>query len=462
VALSYDEFLARKRRTAVDAVVNGADAVIHPSLFPFQRDIVRWALRKGRAACFADTGLGKTRIAVEWARLSGQRCLMLAPLAVTHQTIREAARIGVDVIYARHQGEAASTGITITNYERLDRFDPAAFGAVVLDESGILKAFSGVTKKALITAFRQTPWRLCCSATPAPNDIEELCNHADFLGAMSPQEMRSTFFIADSRGEFMRYRLKRHAHSAFYRWLSSWAIAVKRPSDLGYDDGAFLLPGLDILPHFVATDYRPPDRLFALDVRGIGDASAIRWQTLEERVDLVVQLVEAEPAEPWLLWCGLNEEGRALGRRIPGAVVVEGADPPDQKAQALLDFAEGRTRVLVTKAGIAGWGMNFQRCARMAFVGLGYSYELYYQALRRCHRFGQTRRVIAHIVLSEPERDILAAVQQKERQADSWTGGLLSGMREFTRAEIFAGTSAGDAYEPSRPLTLPAWLEGAG
>lgn len=456
---TYADFLATKRRVVHDAGRVVEPEAVHPSLFPFQRAIVCWALRKGRAAIFADTGLGKTRMQVEWARLTGERALILAPLAVAQQTVREAAVLGVEVTYARHQGEA-SDGITISNYERLHRFDPAAFGAVVLDESSILKAFSGVTKKALVAAFTDTPWRLACTATPAPNDLEELCNHADFLGVMKPSEMRSTFFIADSRGEFMRYRLKRHARGAFFRWLSSWAMAVKKPSDLGFEDDGFDLPGLTIQPHFVEADYRPADRLFVDELRGVTEVAAVRKATLEARVARAVELVRAEPDEAWLVWTGLNDEARMVARELPGAVNVEGSDHPDDKAAALLAFVEGPTQVLVTKPSLAGFGMNFQRCARMVFVGLGYSYEQYYQALRRCHRFGQTRPVVAHIVLSDLERPIFSAVLDKERQAAELSGGLLAEVRELERAELYAGTTAGDDYEPRRALSLPAWMQG--
>lgn len=457
----YEAFLAGKRRVVTDHGRQAKASEVHPSLFDFQRDIVLWALRKGRAAIFADTGLGKTRMQVEWARLTGERCLILAPLAVAQQTIREAAELGVAVTYARSKEESPPAGITITNYERLDRFDLSAFGAVVLDESSILKAFSGTIKKALVAGFAETPWRLACTATPAPNDLEELCNHADFLGWMKPSEMRSTFFIADSRGEFMRYRLKRHAHAAFYRWLASWAMAVKLPSDLGYDDGDFRLPGLDVRAHFVNADYCPEGQLFATALHGVSEQAEVRRATMADRVARAVEVVAAEPNEPWLIWCGLNEESRAIAAAIPGAVEVTGSDHPDYKASALLDFAEGRSQVLVTKVGIAGFGMNFQRCARMAFVGLGYSFESYYQALRRCYRFGQTREVVAHVVLSEIERSIFDTILLKERQAAELSGGLLAEVRDYERAELFAGTTSADTYEPREALALPAWMERA-
>ncbi len=458
----YHAFLASKRTVAPSTGIEVALEDIHLQLFDFQKALVQWALKKGKAALFTDTGTGKSRMQAEWARLicelTGGRVLILAPLAVTHQTIAEAAHIGVKVTYCRDQGDVPATGIAISNYERLERFDASAFVGIVLDESSILKAFSGVTKKLLIKTFVNTPYKLCCTATPAPNDLEELCNHADFLGVMKPNEMRSTFFIADSRGEFMRYRLKRHARKAFFRWLASWAMAMKVPSDLGYPDDGFTLPGLQIVGEFVESDYVPPGQLFAIDVRGIGEANAVRRGTLSARVERVASLITQEPDEPWLVWCGLNDEGRELVRLIPGAVVVEGSDTVEEKTTRLLDFAEGRTRVLITKPSIAGFGMNFQICARMAFLGIGYSYEQYYQALRRCYRYGQKRKVVAYVVLGEQEKPIYETVLQKEAEATELSSGLLLEARAYERAELFAGTSAADDYEPRMPIQLPAWL----
>ena len=460
VVVSYADFLAARRRGVVDAgrVVDPAE--LHPSLFDFQVSLTGWACRKGRAALWADTGLGKTRMQVEWARLSGHKALIFAPLAVAQQTVREAASLGVEVAYARHQGEATGR-ITITNYERLDRFDPAAFGAVVLDESSILKAFSGVTKRALVKSFRATPWRLACTATPAPNDIEELCNHADFLGVMTPAEMRSTFFIADSRGAFMKYRLKRHASTPFYRWLSSWATALRLPSDLGFDDQGFVLPPLRIMARWLDVAVAPEGQLFMVGLQGVGEAAKVRRATTPARVAETVRLIEGEPHEQWLVWRGTLEEGRAIGREIPDAVIVEGSQSAEEKAEALLAFAAGDVRVLVTSADIAGFGMNFQRCSRMAFCGLGYSYESYYQAIRRCWRFGQTRPVDCYIVLSEAERPIYDLVVAKEAAAAELAGGLVAETREFTRAELFAGTSAEDDFEPRLPARVPEWMGAA-
>jgi len=463
---TYADFLAAKRPLAFDHGRHIDPGDVHPSLFDFQRDLVVWAVRKGRAALLADTGLGKTRMQLEWARLSGQRTLILAPLAVAEQTIREAAALDLKVTYARHQDQAPGAGITISNYERLGRFDPASFGAVVLDESSILKAFSGVTKKTLVAAFRDTPWRLACTATPAPNDTEELTNHADFLGIMSPAEMRSTFFISADRSRYQSaYRLKRHAEQPFYRWLASWAMAIRKPSDLGYDDDGFDLPPLHVGPLFVETDWKPDGQLFPTGLNGVTERTQVRRATIADRVRLAETLVTslvARPDDQWLVWCGLNEEADELTRRLPGAVQVAGADDPDDKAAVLLDFAEGRTRILVTKPSIAGHGLNLQRCAHMVFVGLGDSYEQYYQAIRRCWRYGQTRTVKAWIVLSEAEKPIYDNVLRKQVQADRLAAGLLRGLVEHERAELFAGTSKSDSYEPRQPLTLPDWLGRSG
>ncbi len=461
VVNEYAAFLASKKFMAPYVGPAVESSAVHPMLFPFQRDLVAWAVRHGRAALFADTGLGKTFMQLEWARLIGaEHTLILAPLAVAHQTIREGARLGIEVRYAKHQGEV-QPGITISNYERLERFDAGAFGAVVLDESSILKSFSGVTKRALIAEFAGTPYRLACSATPAPNDIEELCNHAHFLGVMSPAEMRSTFFIADSRGEFMRYRLKRHAKVPFYRWLASWSMAIKKPSDLGYDDDGFILPPLAIHPVITDTDWRPDGQLFFTHLHGVVERSQVRRVTVEGRVSATAALIQSEPDESWLIWCGLNDEGRQLHKLLPGSVLVEGADDPEEKAAALQAFAAGQTKILISKVSIAGFGMNFQGCARMAFLGLGDSFEMYYQAIRRCWRFGQKRPVDAYVVVSSVERGVYENVLRKERQAVELSTQLIEHAAVYERAELFAGTSAADDFLPVRPLEVPRWLTGS-
>jgi superfamily II DNA or RNA helicase len=458
----YAAFLTTKRHVAPSVGIDVPPERLHPALFDFQRSVVGWALRKGRAALFLDTGLGKTLCQLAWAEHAAERTLILAPLAVARQTVLEGARFDVPVTYARSQAEAderAPTGIAITNYEMLGHFDLSRFGAIVLDESSILANFSGVTKKALVAAARVVPMRLCCTATPAPNDIVELTNHADFLSIMNPREMTTTFFISKgSDQKDGKFRLKSHARAHFFRWLASWAMSVKRPSDIGFEDGAFSLPPLEILPATVETDYVPEGQLFATGLHGVTDRAAVRRGTLADRVARTLEIVRAEPDEPWLIWCGLNDEADAVAAGIEDAVQVRGSDTPERKADTLQAFAEGRIRVLVTKPSIAGFGLNFQRCARMAFVGLGDSYQTYYQSIRRCWRFGQARPVRAWIVLSDLETAIHENVLRKERESAELSRELIANVAAFERREVAGDDAERDPYEPTMPMTLPSWL----
>jgi DNA modification methylase/superfamily II DNA or RNA helicase len=428
---AYADFLESKRLIVPSVGRHVEPRALHEALFPFQRDLTVWALRKGRAAIFADTGLGKTLMQLVWAQHAGARVLILAPLGVARQTVREGQRWSIPVRYCRDHREVVD-GISITNYEMLEHFDAAAFDAVVLDESSILKNFEGKTRTSLIRAFAQTPMRLCCTATPAPNDISELANHAEFLGVMSRAEMLASFFVHDDEG----WRLKGHAREPFYRWLASWGMSLKRPSDLGYSDLGYDLPDLEIIPQIVETDYAPPGQLFATTLKGVTDRMAVRRQTLEDRVARAAELIAAEPDQSWIAWCGLNDEGRALAAAVKDSVLVEGQHSPEDKADALEAFASGQVRVLVTKAKIAGFGLNFQHCARQVFVGLGDSYETYYQAIRRSYRFGQEREVHAHIVLTEPEEAIYANVLRKEREAQTTGAELLRHVASFEKEEI--------------------------
>jgi hypothetical protein len=454
--MEYAEFLGTKALVALPAGRDVAPEAIHPSLFPFQRDMVRYALRKGRAALFEATGLGKTRQQIEFARLSGERALIVAPLGVTRQTIREGQALDVPIVYARSQAEAATDGITITNYERIAGFDPSAFGCVVLDESAILRDFEGKTRSQLIAMFAATPYRLACSATPAPNDVAELANHAEFLGVMTRAEMLASFFVHDDQG----WRLKGHARQPFYRWLASWGMSLKRPSDLGYSDEGYNLPPLVIHPLFVRTDWTPPGQLFPTSLKGIGDRAAVRRDTLADRVQATVNLIQSEPDEPWIAWCGLNDEGREIAARVPDSVLVEGADSPEAKLDALDRFTSGRARVLVTKVSIFGQGLNLQMCGRQVFCGLSDSFDAYHQALRRSWRFGRTEPVHASIVLTEPEEPIYTNVLRKERDFEAMTDELVKHVAEFERAELSTGRRH-DSMPHTAPMHVPAWLKGS-
>lgn len=423
---TYADFLASKVATAQQHGPEVDRRDVHPMLHDWQNDIVRWAVRTGRAAVWADTGLGKTFMQIEWARLSGKRSLIIAPLAVCHQTVREAAKLGVDATYVRHPYQVETPGMYVTNYEMAHHFDPDLFDAVVLDEASILKNYDGKTRTALIAQFRDVRFRLACTATPAPNDIEELTNQAEFLGVSSRVNMLAAYFVHDQDG----WRLKGHARAPMYRWMASWAVALRRPSDIGYDDTGYDLPPLSIIPVTLPVDVVPEDQLFATDLGGVGGRARVRRATLEARVNAAADLVAAEPDEQWILWCGLNDEADALARAIPGSVNVSGSWTPEDKAEALLGFADGKIRRLITKPSIAAFGLNWQRCARMAFVGLNDSYESYYQAIRRCYRYGQTREVRAHIVLSDLESQIASNVARKETQADQMHADLVAHMAE--------------------------------
>jgi hypothetical protein len=404
---------------------------LNPILHDWQRELVSWALRVGRAAIWADTGLGKTFMQVEWLKHAvndpWQSGLIVAPLAVCQQTIREAAKLGVKVEYVRANPD--HDGLFITNYEMVPRIT-AELRAVVLDEASILKQSAGKTRAALIERFRNTPMRLACTATPAPNDPEELTNQAEFLGHMSRTHMLAAYFIHDQDG----WRLKGHARRPMMQWMAGWAVALRKPSDIGYQDLGYDLPGLKIIPHLVDVPIEAEDQLFPTDLGGVGGRAKVRRETLDARVQAAADLVNTEPDEPWLMWCGLNDEADRIAAAT-GAVNVHGGLTPEQKASALLGFADGTIQKLVTKPGIASQGLNYQHCARMIFVGLSDSYEQYYQSIRRCYRYGQTRVVHAHIVLSEIEAQIAANVQRKEREAGRITAELVAEMRRARNLE---------------------------
>lgn len=421
--MSYAEFLARKRRTATPVGPDVATSDVHPMLHDWQAELVRWAVRTGRAAMWADTGMGKTVMQVEWARLSGETSLIVAPLAVCQQTVREAAKVGVTASYTRDG--IPGPGLWITNYEQVHKFNPDTIDAVVLDEASILKNSDGKTRRLLIEHFARVPRRLACTATPAPNDPEELTNQAEFLGRSTRVNMLAAYFVHDDQG----WRLKGHAREPMFRWMATWAVALRRPSDLGYPDGDYQLPGLDIIPELIRVDVEADGQLFATDLGGVGGRAHVRRATLAARCERAADLVRAEPDEPWLLWCGLNDEAATLAKMLPDAVNVHGSMSPEEKAEHLLGFADGDIPILITKPSLAAFGLNWQHCARMAFVGLSDSYEAYYQAIRRCYRYGQHRIVHAHVVLSELEAQIAANVARKEQEAGRNTAELVAAMR---------------------------------
>lgn len=430
---SYDEFLSRKLVRAQPCGFEVEADKLNPALFPFQRDIVAWALRKGRAALFCDCGLGKTIMQLEWANKIDGRVLILAPLAVAQQTVREGRKFGIEVAYSR-----ASTWdrITVTNYEMLDRFDPADYAGIVLDESSILKSFEGETRNEIITAFANTPYRLACTATPSPNDYMELGNHAEFLGALSRTEMLSTYFVHDG-GETSKWRLKKHATKDFWRWVCSWAVMMRKPSDLGYSDDGFILPELRFHDLPVEAGKPLPGNLFAMPAATLEERRSARRDSIEERAAEVARIVATKPTEPWIIWCNLNIES-SMAATITDGTEISGSDSREEKEARMLGFSNGDIRVLVTKPSICGFGMNWQHCPNVIFFGLSDSYEQFYQAVRRSWRFGQKQPVDCYIVTSMNEGAVTENIKRKERDAQNMAKEMVANMHEINQKDIRA------------------------
>jgi superfamily II DNA or RNA helicase len=399
-----------------------------PSMaYPFQRFAVEWAMRKGRAALFADCGLGKTMMQLAWADQIDGQVLLLTPLAVAEQTMREARRFGIDARTVASSDDVRD-GINIANYEKLHRLEGSNFAGVVLDESSILKAMTGKISDQLIRQFREVPYRLACSATPAPNDYMEIGMHAEFLGICTRSEMLATYFVHDG-GETQKWRLKGHAVDEFWRWVCSWAIAFRSPADIGFDQDGYELPPLTYRDVVVGSEFSRDGELFATGTLSLQERRSARKASLDARVDAAAQIAN-QTSEQVIVWCDLNAESTALTAAIDGALEVTGSMTPEDKAQRMMQFTDGEARVLVTKPSIAGFGMNWQQCSRMVFCGLSDSYEAMYQATRRCWRFGQVREVEAWIVSSDAEGAVVDNVRRKERDAQSMIDSMVRTMKD--------------------------------
>jgi len=456
---SYHDFVNRK--LAYQSSVGIDDGWLDPShLFDHQQALTRWALRKGRSAIFADTGLGKTRMELKWAdaihRATGSDVLIMAPLAVAEQTRIEGELIGIAVSHVR-DGADVRPGITITNYDRLHRFDPSRFGAVVLDESSRIKHDDSKTLETLMDAFGTTPFKLCATATPAPNDWTELATHAQFLGVCTASEMLAEFFVHDG-GETQIWRLKGHARQAFWRWVSGWGAMIQRPSDLGFDDTAYRLPPLNVEQITVASDAKANDgMLFAMEAQTLTERRQAKRDSLVYRVRACAEKVNAS-REPWVIWCELNAEGDALTAAIPDAVEIRGSDTTEKKERDLMAFVRGEIRVLVSKSKIAGWGLNFQHCRNVAFVGATDSFEGYYQSIRRCWRFGQKQPVNVFLFVSDIEGAVLRNLQRKEADAKAMFSALSAETSASVRDEVMGQKRQSNDYFPHRSVELPAFL----
>lgn len=459
--LSYEDFCRLKHEHKPPTGIT-CPPELGAYLFPFQADLVRWALRRGRAAIFASTGLGKSRMQLEWARVvsehTGRPVLVLAPLAVAQQTVREGESIGIAVTH-RRDGDASGGGIIVTNYEMADHFEPADFAGIVLDESSILKSYTGATRNMLIDRFAATPFKLACTATPAPNDYTELGNHSEFLGIKSRLEMMAEYFVHDG-GSTQDWMLKGHAVDAFWRWVCSWGAMVTRPSDLGYEDGGYALPPLRMHERVIGVDHmaaRVHGYLFAPEATTLADQRATRRITMADRVKVAAEIANGEG--PCLVWCELNDEADACAAAIDGAVQVAGSDSPDDKADRMLGFAAGNIRVLVSKASICGFGMNFQGCSRMVFVGASHSYEQVYQAIRRCWRFGQKKPVDVYVIRAETEGAIVENFRRKEADAERMMAEATSHVLNTLRAEVRGATKEWGGYDPQKAMTIPSWVK---
>jgi len=432
----YKNFLANKVQFNKPKGFNVEQ--LNPMLYDFQSDIVKWSLMQGMTAIFADCGLGKTPMQLEWAQKvcehTGGNVLILAPLAVSQQTVREGDKFGIKVKYCRNQKDVEK-GITITNYEMLDAFD-GKYQGVVLDESSILKSYSGVFRNKIIERFVDTDFKLACTATPAPNDYMELANHAEFLGILKRQEMLSMFFVHDG-GDTQQWRLKGHAEDKFWEWLCSWSVMIKRPSDLGYDDNGFILPELNIEEIVVPVDLTESTNgmLFRMPDDTLQGRQKERRSTVDIRVSACASLINGND-EPWIVWCNLNDESAELTRSIKKSVEIKGSDKRQHKEDSMMGFSDGSIKRLITKPKIAGFGMNWQHCNNIAFVGLSDSYEQFYQAVRRCWRFGQKKPVNCYIITAETEGVVVENIKRKEKNAAKMATEMVKHMSVYNKENI--------------------------
>lgn len=445
--MEYEKFVASKRRTEVPTGHN--PSTLNENLFDFQRTIVEWAVRRGRAAIFADTGLGKTLMQLSWAHEvashTGGAVLVLAPLAVSEQTIEQGAKFGIEVNRVPKGEGVGDSGVWITNYERIDPIDFGSLAGLVLDESSILKAHDGKTRAKIIELSQVVPYRLSCTATPSPNDFDELGNQCEFLGVMTRNEMLATYFVNDT-GDTGTWKLKGWGASRFWEWMGSWAVVLRSPADLGFDGSAYKLPPLQYFEHVVESE-QGGDDLFGKPAMTLQERRKAQRDSISARCKALADVVNADKSEPWLIWCHLNDEAEELTRLIEGAVNVQGSDSPEVKAKHLLGFANGDFRVLVSKPKIAGFGMNWQHCARMAFVGLDDSFEKFYQAVRRCYRFGQKRSVQVHLFTAENEGQILANLKRKEENHNAMSENMVGYMKDIMNKELTGTKNIVDEYK---------------
>lgn len=435
--MNYESFIKTKEFIPVVSGFQVDVSTLNSNLFDFQLAIVEWALKRGRAALFANTGLGKTIMQMSWADAVVNKTdgpvLVVAPLAVAKQSVKEAAKFGIEVEYVRDQPSVLKSKIYITNYEMLDKFNMDDFSGIVLDESSIIKNRDGKTRKAIIDSCLNVPYKLSCTATPSPNDYMELGNQCEFLGIMSMTEMLAMFFTHDG-GETSKWRLKGHGARKFWEWMSTWAITITNPSDIGFDGSRYVLDPYLMHEHQVESPVSD-NKLFADIAQTLTERRAAKKATVDARVNEVSKLCN-ESDEQWIVWCHTNDESAMLSKSIVGAVEVKGSDSIEHKESAMLGFSDNKFKVLVSKPSICGFGMNWQHCHNMAFVGLDDSYEQMYQAIRRCWRFGQDKVVNVHIITAESLGAIKQNIERKEKQMEQMQIAMVDHMRESMHKEI--------------------------
>lgn len=457
---SYADFLKSKLIRSEPSGFNINRDELPSQLYDYQKDLVQWGLRRGKGALFTMTGTGKTPMQTAWAQAVSQydgrgKVLMLAPLAVSKQTVKEMGeKFNMDIRPCR-TADDLGPGLNITNYEMLHHFTPDGLTGIVLDESSILKAFDGKTRKMITDFSRAIPYKLACTATPAPNDFMELGTHAEFLGVMNYTEMLATFFVHDG-GETSKWRLKGHAEERFYEWLASWGVFLSKPSDLGYSDTGFELPSLNTHQHIVESG-ASDGMLFACHAQTLQERRGARRESLQRRVEKCAEIV-AESKKPFLVWCDLNDESKMLTAAIPGAVEVTGSDNDAHKEKCALEFAAGNIEVLVSKPSIFGFGLNFQTCGDMAFVGLSDSFESMFQATKRCHRYPRKGEVNRHIIYSESEGSVYQNVMRKESEFASMIDNMVQHTKIITQQNIKSLSRQHDTYNANEPVQLPAFL----
>ena len=456
--MRYDDYIKSKALTAQSHGFIVDDGGLPNQLFGFQRDCVKWALMRGKAALFLDTGLGKTACQLSWARAvaeyTGNPVIIVAPLCVAHQTVREGAKFGISAKYMRHPADQLD-GVIVTNYEMIENFDLSMFAGVVLDESSILKGMNGKYREMLTNACRLVPYKLSCTATPSPNDFMELGTQCEWLGIMTQREMLAMYFIHDG-GSTSSWRLKGHGKTRFWEWMATWSIVLRMPSDIGYSDDGYDLPPIQYHEHTIVTGDN--FGLFARVAQGLNERNSARRESIDQRVRMAAKIANAIKDDPVIIWCHLNSESSLLESMIPGSRQVTGSMPHDEKERLLLEFTNGELRILISKPSIAGFGMNWQHCNQVIFVGLSDSWEKYYQAIRRCYRFGQCRDVNVHIIAADTEGAVVENIRRKDLQHNEMSDGMTEHMRAFTLSQIRGAISESTEYMPEEKLTMPSFM----